>query len=76
MGRLSNITIKLFRGFLEEQGLRHIRTKGGHEIWARADLSRPIVLQTHVGPMPEFVIRNNLKTIGATIKELMTYIGS
>lgn len=76
MGRLSNISLRIFRAFLESQGLKCIRTKGGHEVWARADLGRPVILQTHIDPVPEFIVRNNLKTIGATVKELITYIGS
>ena len=34
------------------------------------------MLQTHIDPVPEFIIRNNLKTIGATIKELVEYLGN
>nr|DAK03401.1 MAG TPA: HICA protein [Caudoviricetes sp.] len=76
MGRLSNISARRFRGFLESKGLKCIKTEGGHEKWARADLRRPVMLQTHVDPVPEFIVRNNLKTIGATIKELVEYLGS
>lgn len=34
------------------------------------------MLQTHIDPIPEFIIRNNLETMGATIKELIDYIGN
>lgn len=34
------------------------------------------MLQTHVDPIPEFIIRNNLKTIGASIKEFLEYRGN
>lgn len=76
MGRLSNISLRLFRGFLESKGLKCIKTTGGHEKWVRSDLRRPVMLQTHIDPVPEFIVRNNLKTIGATIKELTDYIGN
>jgi hypothetical protein len=76
MGRLSNISLRRFQGFLEYKGLKYIKTVGGHEKWVRSDLRRPVMLQTHIDPVPEFIIRNNLKTIGATIKELIAYLGS
>lgn len=76
MGRLSNISLRRFQGFLEYKGLKYIKTVGGHEKWVRSDLRRPVMLQTHIDPVPEFIIRNNLKTIGATIKELIAYLGN
>lgn len=76
MGRLSNVSLALFRSFLEEKGLKKIRTSGGHEIWSRSDLGRPVILQTHIDPVPEFIVRNNLKTIGATVKEFLLFRGS
>ena len=76
MGRLSNISLRRFRSFLEYKGLKAIKTEGGHEKWVRSDLGRPVMIQTHVDPVPEFIIRNNLKTIGATIKEMIDYLGN
>jgi hypothetical protein len=67
--KLSNITIAQFQSFLELCKASHIRTKGGHEIWSRADLNRSIVIQTHIDPIPERIIRNNLRTIGYSRKE-------
>jgi predicted RNA binding protein YcfA (HicA-like mRNA interferase family) len=41
MGKLKNISLKTFRRYLQYCGLKHIRTKGGHEIWsAESDPSR------------------------------------
>ena len=76
MVRLHNVSLKIFREFLKDKGLQRIRQRGGHEIWSRSDLGRPIVLQSHIDPIPEFIVKNNLKTIGATIAELLEYIGS
>lgn len=60
---LKNIKLSVFRKFLEHKGLKKIRTNGGHEVWSRNDLARPVVLQTHEDPVPEFIIKNNLRTI-------------
>ncbi len=76
MGRLSNISLRKFRSFLEYKGLKCTKVTGGHEKWTRADLRRPVMIQTHIDPIPEFIVRNCLKTIGATIKEFIDYLGN
>lgn len=75
MGKLKNITLKQFKAYLLHCGLKHIRTKGGHEIWSSKNLTRPVVLQTHVDPIPEFIIKNNLRTIGQTEQHLLEFLG-
>lgn len=74
MGQLSNIKLSDFRRFLEFMGLKSIRNKGGHEIWSRGDLLRPIVLQSHIDPVPEFIIKTNLKTIGVKADVLLSFL--
>lgn len=75
MGKLKNISLKIFRRYLQHCGLKHIRTKGGHEIWNAQNLTRPVVLQTHVDPIPEFIIKNNLRTIGKAEEHLLKFLG-
>lgn len=65
---LRNISIKVYECFLIEVGCKHIRTKGGHYVWARSDLDRPIIFQSHINPVPEHIIRNGLKTLGMNKK--------
>ena len=72
--KLSNIPLKDFRSFLANAGCNLIRTKGGHEIWTRKDLSRPIVVQTHESPIPEFIIKNTLRTLGLTISDFFNIL--
>ena len=74
MGKLKNISIKIFRHYLRHCGLKHIRTKGSHEIWSAKNLTRPVVLQTHVDPIPEFIIKNNLRTIGKSEEHLLEFL--
>lgn len=62
--KLSNIPVKDFRRFLKSQGLKIIREgkgRGGHEKWSRADLDRPVTIQTHVDPVPEFIVKQVLR---------------
>jgi hypothetical protein len=71
---LRNIPLKLFRDFLVDQGCFCNRTSGGHEHWSRNDLLRPITLQTHVDPIPEFIIKNALKQLGLSKKKFFDWI--
>ena len=64
--KLSNISLADYELFLQKVGCNHVRTKGGHRHWTRKDLNRPITVQTHVDPVPEFIIRNALRTLSLT----------
>lgn len=74
MKKLSNITVDEFRSFLLAQGLSCLRTRGGHEMWAKSGMARPVVLQTHISPIPEFVLRNCLHTLGLSREELLRFL--
>ena len=62
--KLSNIPLAEFQSFLELAGCKYIHTKGGHEKWTRSDLFRPIIIQSHVDPVPERIARNLIKLLG------------
>ncbi len=76
MNKLNNISLKIFRHYLLYCGLKHIRSKGGHEIWSVKNLSRPVVLQTHIDPVPGFIIKNNLKTIDKSVEDFLDFLQS
>ena len=62
--KLSNIPVKEFRKFLQSQGLNLIKDakgRGGHEKWSKSSLDRPITIQTHVDPVPEFIVKQVLR---------------
>ena len=70
--KLSNIALKDFRKFLASQGLTVIkdsRGRGGHEKWSKLELDRPITLQTHVDPVPEFIVKQVLRHLGTSRNE-------
>ncbi len=64
MKKLSNISVKEFREVLLILGLKKIRIKGGHEAWMKNGMTRPVIIQTHVNPIPVSIIQNCLRTIG------------
>lgn len=71
--RLKNIPLRLFRDYLIYKGLKIQRINGGHEVWGGQCVKRPIVLQTHVDPVPEFIIRNNLRTLNVTPQDFIDF---
>jgi len=72
--KLSNIPLKTMQWFLEKQGLKHIKTQGGHEKWVRSDLNRPIMIQSHITPVPEFIVIQILRHLGFNKKDFHKYI--
>ena len=64
MGKYSNISIARFRKILKALGLEQVRTNGGHDMWFKEGMLRNVVFQTHEEPIPEDIIKNNIRTIG------------
>lgn len=64
--KLGNIPLKDFRLFLEKAGCHPQSISGGHEKWIKAGLLRPVIIQTHIDPVPEFIVRNTLRNLGLT----------
>lgn len=74
MGKYSNISVERFRKILREFGLELVRTKGGHEMWFKKGMLRNVVFQNHVEPIPEDIVKNNIKTIGISREEFDTVL--
>ena len=74
MRNLSNVSISEFRAIMLLLGLSKVRTKRGHEAWMKAGMTRPAIVQTHVDPVPEYVLRNNLRIIGISREEFLTLL--
>jgi len=72
--RSKNVSLKLFREYLNSKGLKIIRTSGGHEIWAGKGVKRPIVLQSHIDPIPEFIVRQSLRTLGVDFEDFSEFM--
>ena len=74
MRSLSNISVAEYRRVLRYLGLTCMRTNGGHESWMRPGLLRPIVFQTHIDPVPEFILRNGLRSLGLGRDEFLALL--
>ncbi len=74
MGTLQNLPLSDFLKFLKYQGWSYVRTTSGHEIWKKVGAIRPLVIQTHVDPVPIHVLKNNLQTMGKTAQDLIDFL--
>ena len=74
MRKLSNIPIRDFREFLSKVGCTCQGIESGHEKWTKPGLSRPVVFQTHKDPIPEFIIRANLRTLNISRQDFFNIL--
>lgn len=74
---LRNISVSMFESFLELAQCNDITAKGGHhQKWTRSDLNRPIIFQKTIDPIPEFIIKNNLRILGVDKKQFFEILES
>lgn len=73
---LKNISLTTIRKYLAWKGAKNIRTNGGHEVWSRADLQRPVVIQTHVDPVPEFIVKQILRAFNEDRDDFIKFLQS
>jgi predicted RNA binding protein YcfA (HicA-like mRNA interferase family) len=68
---LRNIALRDYLKFLEYIGCKLIRERGGHLHYSRKDLARPITVQSHIDPVPEFIIKNHLRILNMSRKDFL-----
>jgi hypothetical protein len=73
---LKNVALKNCRKFLLSVGCEIKRTTGGHEHWTRADLLRPITIQTHIDPVPERIMKQIINALSIDKDEFSDLINS
>ena len=73
---LKNIPLRIFRQYLCWKGLEHIRTSGGHEVWNKKGMKRPVILPTHEDPVFEFVAKNALLNMGVDANDYIEFLKS
>jgi len=73
MSQLKPLHWKKFEKFILYVGCHFERQKGDHRVYWRSDLKRPVVFPADK-EVPVFVIRNNLRTLGISVKEYLTIL--
>lgn len=70
MSQLTPVHWKKFEKFVLYVGCHFERQKGDHRIYWRSGLKRPVVFPADK-EVPVFIIRNNLRTLGISVKEYL-----
>jgi hypothetical protein len=73
MPKKQNVTNKQFHKFLIYVGCSLKRSHGDHFVYVRFGLIRPIIIPND-NPIPQFIIRNNLKLLGLTWEEFFSIL--
>ena len=71
--KLGPVKVKVWKNFLEDQGLKYLRNNDGHEMWSKKDLNRPITFQPRNKDIPGFHIVTNLRTLGLTVQNFLDW---
>jgi len=66
----SNLPLSTIRKVLSHVGCKKFDIKGGHEKWTRSDLLRHIIIQTHIDPVPTFIVLQIMRTLSITRDEM------
>ena len=74
MQNISNVKLSDYRRFLKSQRCTATSITGGHEKWVRKDLLRPITVQTHVDPVPAFIVKTTLRALKLTNEDLFAFL--
>jgi predicted RNA binding protein YcfA (HicA-like mRNA interferase family) len=70
---LTPVHWKKFEKFVLYVGCHFERQKGDHRIYWRSGLKRPVVFPADK-EVPVFIIRNNLRTLGISVREYLEII--
>jgi predicted RNA binding protein YcfA (HicA-like mRNA interferase family) len=61
--KTGNVSIKDLKKVLLKLGCKEVGINSGHIKYVRADLTRPIIFQTHIDPVPRFIIQQIIRTL-------------
>ena len=68
--RSRNLPLPIIKKIIIHQGCKLIRHEKGHEKYSRKDLLRPIVIQDHIDPVPEFIVKQIMRTLKLDNKQM------
>lgn len=66
----ANQSLEVVRKILDNQNCKLIKHDKGHEKYSRKDLLRPIVIQDHIDPVPEFIVKQIMRTLKLSNKDM------
>lgn len=69
MSALKPVRWQQFEKVLFALGCEFKRQNGSHRIYSCAEIIRPIIVPAHTTPIPEFIIKNNLRLLGVSTRD-------
>ncbi|MDP3958208.1 MAG: type II toxin-antitoxin system HicA family toxin [bacterium] len=73
MPRLRRVHWKEFEKFLFFIGCKFTRETGDHRVYWKEKIKRPVIIPRSKS-LPEFIILNNLRTLGISKKEYLDFM--
>ena len=65
-----NLPLSTVRKILKHQGCNLLHHDKGHEKYSKKSLLRPIVIQNHIDPVPEFIVKQIMRTLGLSNQDM------
>lgn len=66
----ANVSLALMKKILIHEGCKCINADKGHEKYSKKSLLRPVVIQNHIDPVPEFIVKQIMRTLGLKNKDM------
>ena len=74
MPSLRPVSYKTLVRIFEADGFRCVRTEGDHLVFTKPGIARPVVIPKY-SSVPNFIIRNNLRTAGMSRERYFELLG-
>jgi predicted RNA binding protein YcfA (HicA-like mRNA interferase family) len=72
--KASNVSLIDFRKFLVKMGAKQIRSSGGHLVYSHPKVNRPIIIQSHINPIPQFIVLEIINYLEVSSEEMWKII--
>jgi len=73
MTKITPIPASKLRKVFEKAGFKCVRIEGGHFVYTKQGIARPVVIPDW-NEVPVFIIKNNLRTAGMTREEYFLFL--
>lgn len=65
-----NLPLSTLIKVIEHEGCKLLKNSKGHLKYSRQDLLRPIVIQNHIDPVPMFIVKQIMRTLSLSSKDM------
>ncbi len=72
--KVTNISVKELRKALKNAKCNLKDDNDGHDKWIRSDLQRPLTFSNHINPVPAFIVKQIMRYLKWSPKDLHDHI--